>query len=143
MELPSNTIRLLIADDQPTILRGLALMLDSEDDVEVVGQAKDGLEVIELASKLRPDVIIMDLQMPRLTGVEATRAISLANTKVKIVALTTFDSDHMVEDALSAGAHAYLFKDEEEKKLLATIRAVHRDEHPHSITPDSPPSADR
>lgn len=141
MVLATNTIRLLIADDQPTILRGLALMLGSEDDVEIVGQAKDGLEVIELASQLRPDVIIMDLQMPRLTGVEATRAISLANTKVKIVALTTFDSDNMVEDALSAGAHAYLCKDEEEKKLLATIRAAHRDEHPDSITPKSP-SAD-
>jgi len=127
MVTPTNIIRLLIADDQPTILRGLALMLGSEEDVEVIGLAKDGVEAVEMATEHRPDVIIMDLQMPRMTGIEATKAIMHEDKDVKIVVLTTFDSDNLIQDALSAGAHKYLLKDDDEKKILATIRSVRQE----------------
>jgi len=126
MALSTDKIRLLIADDQPTILRGLALLLGSEDDVEVVGQAKDGVEAVELANELQPDVILMDLRMPRMTGIEATRAITRENSGVKVVVLTTFDSDGLKNEALEAGAHTYLLKDDDEKNVLSTIRSIHQ-----------------
>ena len=100
-------------------------MLGTEADVEVVGLANDGVEAVDMAKELRPDVIIMDLKMPRLTGVEATRAITLADADIKIVVLTTFVSDEMVFDAMRAGAQAYLLKDTDEQKVLKTVRAVH------------------
>ena len=128
MSHPPKTIRLLIADDQPVILRGLSLMLGSEDDIEVVGLANDGVEAVAMARELRPDVIIMDLQMPRLTGVEATRAIMLDSTDVKVVVLTTFATDTLVTDAIHAGALAYLLKDTAEADVLATVRAAYNGE---------------
>ena len=103
-------------------------MLGSEDDIEVVGLAKDGVEVVEMAGELDPDVIIMDLQMPRQTGVEASREIIRNNADVRIVVLTTFDTDNMVLDAMHAGAHAYLLKDSTEKDVLTTVRAVNNGE---------------
>lgn len=110
-------------------------MLGSEEDIEVVGLAKDGVEVVEMASELRPDVIIMDLQMPRQTGVEASREIIRAeDSDIKIVVLTTFDTDDMVLDAIHAGAHAYLLKDSTEKDVLSTVRAVNRGEK--AISPE-------
>ena len=130
----TGTIRLLIADDQPIILRGLSLMLGSEADIDVVGLARDGVEVVEMANDLSPDVIIMDLQMPRQTGVEASREIMRDNTDIKIVVLTTFDTDDMVLDAIQAGAHAYLLKDSTEQDVLSTVRAVNRGEP--SISPE-------
>lgn len=123
-----NTIRLLIADDQPVILRGLSMMLGSEDDIEIIGEANDGVEVATLATQLDPDVIIMDLQMPRKSGVEATREITQNKPNIKVVVLTTFDTDNMVFDAIRAGAQAYLLKDAEEQDVLKTVRAVHRGE---------------
>ena len=134
MTSTSRKIRLLIADDQPIILRGLSLMLGSEEDIEVVGLAKDGIEAVEMASELKPDVIIMDLQMPRCTGVEASREILVANADTRIVVLTTFDTDNMVLDAIHAGASAYLLKDSTEKDVLSTVRAVY--EGKASLTPD-------
>ena len=134
MTSTSRKIRLLIADDQPIILRGLSLMLGSEEDIEVVGLAKDGIEAVEMASELKPDVIIMDLQMPRCTGVEASREILVANADTRIVVLTTFDTDNMVLDAIHAGASAYLLKDSTEKDVLSTVRSVY--EGKASLTPD-------
>ncbi len=134
MTSTSRKIRLLIADDQPIILRGLSLMLGSEEDIEVVGLAKDGIEAVEMASELKPDVIIMDLQMPRCTGVEASREILVANADTRIVVLTTFDTDNMVLDAIHAGASAYLLKDSTEKDVLSTVRAVY--EGKANLTPD-------
>ena len=125
MTFTASTIRLLIADDQPIILRGLSLMLGSEEDIEVVGLARDGIEAVEMASELSPDVIIMDLQMPRRSGVEASGDILLANSDIKIVVLTTFDTDNMVYDAMQAGAKAYLLKDSTEKDVLTTVRSVY------------------
>ena len=123
-----QTIRLLIADDQPLIRRGLAMMLGAEPDITIVGTVEDGRQAIEVALKERPDVIIMDLQMPGTSGVDATRAITARQTTTRVVVLTTFDDDELVFDAIRAGARAYLLKDATEKEVLATVKAVHRGE---------------
>lgn len=124
----ARPLRLLVVDDQPIIRRGLALMLDVEDDISVVGQAADGQEALELAEALRPDVVVMDLQMPRLDGVAATRLLAMRLPQVRVVVLTTFDDDERVFEAVQAGAHAYLLKDAAEAEVLDTVRAVHRGE---------------
>ena len=121
-------LRLLVADDQPIIRRGLALMLGAEDGIEVVGQAADGEQALELARALRPDVVVMDLQMPRGGGVAATRQLAAELPRVRVVVLTTFDDDERVFEAVRAGAHAYLLKDAAEAEVLETVRAVHRGE---------------
>lgn len=124
----SERIRVLVVDDQAIIRRGMALMLSAEPDIEVVGQAADGLEAIDLARAHRPDVILMDLQMPRLGGIPAIRTVAAEAPKVQVVVLTTFDADDMVFEAIRAGAQAYLLKDASEAEVLETIRAVHRGE---------------
>lgn len=121
-------LRLLIVDDQPLIRRGLAMMLAAEPDVEVVGQAADGLEAIEKALATKPDVIVMDLQMPRASGIVATREITAKLPASKVVVLTTFDHDELVFEAICAGAQAYLLKDASEIEVLETLRAVWRGE---------------
>jgi DNA-binding NarL/FixJ family response regulator len=121
-------IRVLIADDQALIRRGMALMLGAEPDIEVVGQAADGVEVVALARQLRPDVVLMDLHMPRMGGVLATREITAALPRTRVMVLTTFDADDVVFDAVRAGAQAYLLKDASEDEVLETVRAVHRGE---------------
>ncbi len=123
-----SAIRLLIADDQALIRRGIAMMLASEPGIEVVAQAADGVEAIELALATRPDVVVMDLQMPRASGVVATRQITAALPQTKVVVLTTYDDDELVFEAIRAGAHAYLLKDAGEDEVLETIRSVHRGE---------------
>lgn len=123
-----GAIRVLVVDDQALIRRGLALMLDLEPDVEVIGQAADGAEAVLLARLHRPDVVLMDLRMPRMDGVAATRTITADLPEVQIVVLTTFDSDELVFDAVRAGAQAYLLKDADEQELLETVRAVRRGE---------------
>lgn len=121
-------LRVLIADDQPLIRRGLAMMLDAEADIDVVGQAADGLDAIEQALATHPDVVIMDLQMPRASGVVATREITAQLPATRVVVLTTYDHDDLVFEAIRAGAHAYLLKDASEAELLETVRAAHRGE---------------
>lgn len=121
-------LRLLIVDDQPLIRRGLTMMLAAEPGIDVVGQAADGVEAIEQAVALRPDVVVMDLQMPRASGVVATRKITARLPATRVVVLTTFDHDDLVFDAIRAGAHAYLLKDASEDDVLETIHAVHRGE---------------
>jgi DNA-binding NarL/FixJ family response regulator len=125
---PPRRIRLLVVDDQPLIRRGLAVMLATESDIDVVGQAADGEEAIQAARRDRPDVVLMDLQMPRVGGVAATRTISGELPGTQVVVLTTFDTDELVFDAIRAGAQAYLLKDAPESEILDTIRAVHRGE---------------
>lgn len=124
----SSVIRVLIADDQSLIRRGMSLILSAEADIEVVGQAADGVEAVELALQLRPDVVLMDLHMPRKGGVVATREITSQLPQTRVMVLTTFDTDEMVFDAVRAGAQAYLLKDASEAEVLDTIRAVHRGE---------------
>jgi DNA-binding NarL/FixJ family response regulator len=121
-------IRVLIADDQMLIRRGMSLMLAAEADIDVVGQAADGIEAVTLARQLEPDVVLMDLHMPRKGGVLATREITGALPHTRVMVLTTFDADEMVFDAVRAGAQAYLLKDASEEEVVATVRAVHRGE---------------
>ena len=121
-------LRLLVVDDQPIIRRGLALMLGSEAGITVVGQAADGQEALDLALALRPDVVLMDLQMPHMGGVAATRQITQALAQTRVVVLTTFDDDELVFEAVLAGAQAYLLKDATEAEVLETVRAVQRGE---------------
>jgi len=121
-------LRLMIVDDQPLIRRALTLMLGSEPGIEIVGEAADGLAAVQAALAARPDVIVMDLQMPRASGVVATREITARLPATRIVVLTTYDHDELVFDAIRAGAHAYLLKDASELEVLDTVRAVHRGE---------------
>lgn len=123
-----GTIRLMIVDDQPLIRRGLAMMLDTEPDIAIVATAEDGQRAIEKALETEPDVIVMDLQMPVVNGVDATREITNQLPDTRIVVLTTFDHDGLVFDAIRAGAQAYLLKDATETEVLATIKAVHQGE---------------
>ncbi len=123
-----SVLRLLIVDDQPLIRRGLAMMLATEADIEVVGQAADGLEAIEKALATRPDIVVMDLQMPRASGIVATREITAKLPATRVVVLTTFDHDDLVFEAICAGAQAYLLKDASEADVLETLRAVRRGE---------------
>ncbi len=127
-DAPESPLRLLIADDQPLIRRGLSMMLASEPGIEIVGQAADGLEAIEQALLTQPDVVVMDLKMPRASGVVATREITARLPRTRVVVLTTYDHDDLVFEAIRAGAHAYLLKDASEAEVLETVRAVHRGE---------------
>jgi DNA-binding NarL/FixJ family response regulator len=127
-ETAAPAIRLLIVDDQPLIRRGLAMMLASESGITVVGQAADGLDAIAQALAQRPDVVVMDLQMPRASGVVATREITAQLPATRVVVLTTYDDDELVFEAIRAGAQAYLLKDSSEEDVLETIRSVHRGE---------------
>jgi DNA-binding NarL/FixJ family response regulator len=124
----SQRIRVLIVDDQALVRRGLALMFSLEPDMEVVGEAGDGVEAIEMARRLRPDVVLMDLHMPRKGGVAATREITAALPQTHVLVLTTMEAEQSVFDALRAGALAYLLKDATETEVLEGVRAVHRGE---------------
>ncbi|HEX3849005.1 MAG TPA: response regulator transcription factor [Steroidobacteraceae bacterium] len=121
-------IRIVIAEDQALVRRGAALLLSMEPDMEVVGQACNGVEAVELAQLLRPDVVLMDLHMPVKGGVAATREITRNLPATQILVLTTLDDDETVFEAVRAGAHAYLLKDVAEDELLETIRALRRGE---------------
>lgn len=121
-------IRVLVVDDQSLIRRGMSMILSVEPDIEVVGQAEDGFEAIDLARALKPDVVLMDLNMPRMGGVVATREITAILPQTRVMVLTTFDTDQMVFDAVRAGASAYLLKDASESEVLETIRAIDRGE---------------
>ena len=121
-----RTIRLVIADDQELVRRGFGALINAEDDLEVVGEAANGLEAIEQAFTTRPDVILMDIRMPALDGIEATRRIT-ADERLqltKVLVLTTFDLDQYVYDALRAGASGFLLKDTAPQQLLDAIRVV-------------------
>jgi DNA-binding NarL/FixJ family response regulator len=119
-------IRVLLADDQALIRSGLRVLLDADDDIAVVGEAPDGEEALDQARSLRPDVILMDIRMPGLDGVEATRRI-VADPElgdVRVLILTTFESDEYVFEALRAGASGFLIKEAEPEELLKGVRTV-------------------
>ena len=126
LNLPA--IRIVIAEDQAIVRRGVALLLAMEPDMEVVGQACNGVEAVDLALLLHPDVVLMDLHMPVKGGVAATREITRAFPGTQVLVLTTLDDDETVFEAVRAGAHAYLLKDAAEDELLETIRALRRGE---------------
>jgi DNA-binding NarL/FixJ family response regulator len=123
-----HAIRLLLVDDQSLFREGLRTLLSVQPDLEVIGEAQDGLQAIEEALRLRPDVILMDLKMPRLDGVGAIRRLSKELPGARVIALTTFDDDEMVFDGLRAGALGYLLKDTPSEKLVEAIRAAARGE---------------
>ena len=122
----TREIRILIAEDQQQVRRAFSTMLSLESDLKVVALAADGAEAIQLARKWRPDIVLMDLQMPRVGGIGAMKRILEDVPEAKIIVLTTFDTDELVFEAISAGAHAYLLKDSNEAEILETIRDVHR-----------------
>lgn len=123
-----NKIRVLLADDQDIIRTGLTIILNHQADIEVVGQAADGAEAIELAKRLQPDVILMDIKMPRLNGIQATRQIVAALPKTQIIILTTYDTDDWVFDGIRAGAIGYLLKDTSGDNLAEAVRGALRGE---------------
>jgi DNA-binding NarL/FixJ family response regulator len=120
------TIRVLVADDQHMVRAGLSLILLPHADIDVVGEAADGDEAVELARRLRPDVVLMDVRMPRVDGIEATRRLLApgAHQYPRVLVLTTFDVDEYVYQALRAGAAGFLLKDEPPDQLVAGIRTV-------------------
>ncbi|MER6732616.1 response regulator transcription factor [Streptomyces puniciscabiei] len=124
---PDRPVRVLVAEDQSAVRSGLVLILRSAPDIEVVGEAADGERAVELARELRPDVVLMDVQMPRLDGVSATRRI-VAEGLADVLVLTTFDLDEYVFGALRAGAAGFLLKNAEARDLLEAVRTVARGE---------------
>jgi DNA-binding NarL/FixJ family response regulator len=118
------TIRVLLCDDQALVRSGFRMILDQRPGIEVVGEAEDGLQAIALAERRSPDVILMDIRMPNLDGVEATRRLVAAGTPARIVILTTFDLDEYVYDAIRAGASAFLLKDARPAQLVDAIEVV-------------------
>ncbi|HQX86052.1 MAG TPA: response regulator transcription factor, partial [Ornithinibacter sp.] len=116
-------LRVLIVDDQHLVRSGFAMILSVEDDLEVVGEAENGRVALAQARALRPDVVLMDVQMPVMDGIEATRAL-VAEDLAKVLILTTFDRDDYVFDALSAGASGFLLKNAEPDQLVEAVRAV-------------------
>jgi DNA-binding NarL/FixJ family response regulator len=121
---PARSARVLIADDQTLFRSGLARLLDSDERVTVVGQAMDGLEAVKTALALKPDVVLMDIKMPNLDGIEAARRIIAENPKIKVLMLTTFEADNHVIQALKAGASGYVLKDSEAGAIVSSILAV-------------------
>jgi DNA-binding NarL/FixJ family response regulator len=117
-------IRVLLADDEGLVRAGFRMILKAEPDIEVVGEARDGREAIARAEAFAPDVVLMDIRMPELDGIEATRRITSRQAAPRVLVLTTFDRDQYVYDALRAGASAFLLKDAPEHQLLAAIRVV-------------------
>ena len=117
-------IRILLADDQALVRGGFRVILESQEDIEVVGEAGDGKEAIRLAAGLQPDVILMDIRMPNVDGLEATRRIAATPAAPRIVMLTTFDADEHVYEAMKAGASGFLLKDLRPEDLAHAVRTV-------------------
>lgn len=129
-----TTIRVLLADDHSLFRRGVACALAGHADIELVGEATDGLQVIAMARELTPDVVLMDICMPRMNGLEATRQIKAEFPEVKIVILTIAEGDQNLFEAIKGGAQGYLLKDVEPQHLVEMVRGVFRGEAPISRT---------
>ncbi|CAL9532145.1 response regulator [Streptomyces sp. enrichment culture] len=119
-----RVIRVLIADDQQMVRQGFTVLLNTQPDIEVIGQAVDGLDAIEKVAELSPDVVLMDIRMPELGGIEATRRITGSTPDIKVLVLTTFDLDEYVYEALRAGASGFLLKDASADQLAEAVRVV-------------------
>lgn len=120
----SSRVRVLIADDHAVVREGLNLFLEETDEIEIVGEARDGVEAVSAAQKLNPDVILMDVMMPRMDGIEALRRIKESGVPARVLMLTTFAEETHVREAIQAGAIGYLMKDVLKPELLAAIRAA-------------------
>ncbi len=117
-------MRILLADDHSVVRRGLRTLLETQPGWEICGEASNGREAIELTSELRPDVIVMDISMPELNGLEATRQITKKDPKIEVLILTLYDSEQMIRDARDAGAHGYILKSGLDSDLLAAVRSL-------------------
>jgi DNA-binding NarL/FixJ family response regulator len=117
-------IRVLIADDQALVRGGFRMILEAQGDIEVVGEASGGLEAVAQAEELRPDVVLMDIRMPELDGLEATRRLLAGNGATRVLMLTTFDLDEYVYEAMKAGASGFLLKDVQPERLADAVRVV-------------------
>ena len=117
-------IRVLIADDQALMRGGFRMILDAQDDIEVVGEAIDGRDAVEQYRRTAPDVVVMDVRMPAMDGIEATRRLTAADPPARVLILTTFDLDEYVYEALRAGASGFLLKDRPPEELVAAVRVV-------------------
>ena len=120
------SLRVLLVDDHPLIRVGFSAILTSQEDIEVVGEACDGQEALELAAALAPDVVCMDVQMPRLDGIEVTRRLLAAGSRAAVLVLTTFDTDEALFAALSAGASGFLLKSAGPEELIQAVRVLGR-----------------
>ena len=120
----TEPIRVLIADDHELMRTGFRLILDAQDDIEVVGGAIDGADAIRQFERLHPDVVVMDVRMPAMDGIEATRRLSVADPPARVLILTTFDLDEYVYEALRAGASGFLLKDRPSEELVAAVRVI-------------------
>jgi DNA-binding NarL/FixJ family response regulator len=120
----AERIRILIADDHPVVREGLAAMLARQPDIDVVGEANDGIEAVERVGTLHPDIVLMDLQMPRLGGVEAIKQIRAEYPQVQLIVLTTYGDDDSIFQGIAAGARGYLLKDAPRDELFRAVRAV-------------------
>jgi len=120
----TSPIRVVVADDQPLVRTGLRMVFSDVDDISIVGEAADGSEAITLAASERPDVVLMDVRMPGVDGIDATRAVTAVEDPPRVLVLTTFDLDEVVYDALRAGASGFLLKDAPEERLVTAIRVV-------------------
>jgi DNA-binding NarL/FixJ family response regulator len=118
------TIRVLVADDQSMVRAGFRMLLSGEEDIEVVAEASNGLEAVDKAARFHPSVILMDIRMPELDGLQATKRILSADNAARILILTTFDLDEYVFEALKAGASGFVLKDDSPEQLIAAIRTV-------------------
>jgi len=118
------TIRVLVADDQSMVRAGFRMLLSGEDDIEVVAEASNGIEAVEKAARFAPTVVLMDIRMPELDGLEATRRILAADPEARVLVLTTFDLDEYVYEALRAGASGFVLKDDPPEQLLEAVRTV-------------------
>jgi DNA-binding NarL/FixJ family response regulator len=125
MTLMTDPIRILLADDHPVVRDGLAAMLGTQPDFAVVGEAGTGAEAVAEAARLRPDVVLMDLEMPALDGIEAIRQLRAHDPSVQVVVLTAFDTDERIVGALQAGAQGYLLKGAPRAEIFAAVRTVH------------------
>lgn len=121
-------IRILIADDHRVVREGLAAILKSRSDMDVVGEATNGFEVIEKAKALKPDVILMDISMPQMNGVEATRAIRTLSPEIGIVVLTMHEDDATIFDLVRTGVHGYLLKDSDSSEVIKAIQSIYKGE---------------
>jgi DNA-binding NarL/FixJ family response regulator len=117
-------LRVVVVDDQPLVRAGLAALLSLEDGIDVVGEAADGLAALDVCAAQRPDVVLMDVRMPVLDGIEATRRLAASGSSARVLVLTTFDLDEHVYDALRAGAAGFLLKDADREELVRAVRVV-------------------
>ncbi len=124
----TNKIRVLVADDHLLVRKGIQLLLSTEDDIDVIGEAADGVEAVAQAQTLKPDIVLMDLVMPKMDGIEATRQITAGLTGIRVLVLTSFAADDKVFPAIKAGALGYLLKDSSPDDLVQAIHRVYRGE---------------